>query len=153
MTRWIFVLLALALALSTTAAIAQDTDDDEADTDGDAGPPAKLKEAKTADKQDARDALPAEVTISFSTTPPTAARVMWGKRELCVTPCSITRKRDSGPLDVVFRAGGFLPLYTRAFTFKDDKVIARMVAVGNESAVLGYKEPVDGGVEEAPPGE
>src|ERR1700742_1636238 len=60
-------------------------------------------------------------TIVFQTIPAAYATVTWGRKTLGrigpKQPLVIPRPRDSGPLDVVVRAQGFLPVSTRAHTF------------------------------------
>lgn len=89
---------------------------------------------------------PENVTITIRTLP-SGARIYYGKRMLGEAPIKITRKRDSGPMDLMVRRGGYFPVATRAYTFKDDIVIARLTHRDNASTLLGYKEPLppDGG--------
>jgi len=52
--------------------------------------------------------------------------VKWGNKNLGMIPVPrplvVVRPRDSGPLDLVIRAIGFLPVHTRALYFSDSRV-------------------------------
>ncbi len=109
----------------------------------DAGKPALVRTAEANAAADAGASAeappePATVTVRF-TSNVRGAKVFWGKKVLCETPCAITRPRDSGPLDVVVRAGGYLPLHTRAFTFDDYTLSARLTPTGARHTLFGHK--------------
>jgi hypothetical protein len=107
---------------------------------GDASRPALVRaaEANAADAGAEAPPEPTTVTVRF-TSNVRGARVFWGKKLLCETPCAVTRPRDSGPLDVVVRAGGYLPLHTRGFTFEDYTVSARLTPTGARHTLFGHK--------------
>ena len=86
---------------------------------------------------------PGKVRVTFTTRPEVNATVHWGRKVLCTTPCSILRKENSGPLDVVFKKSGYLTVNTRAFTFKSDYVAARMTGKSQAYRIYGFKEPVE----------
>ena len=103
---------------------------------------------------------PSTVKIVFITVPMKKAFVSWGKRRLGMiaphAPLVVERPRDSGPLDVVVRADGYIPVQTRAYTFADNKVAVKLTPPDQKKTLLGYREEVpaaDGGVEpgSAPP--
>ena len=76
--------------------------------------------------------------------------VFWGRQRLGMIaphqPLVVERPRDSGPLDVIVRASGFLPVQTRAYTFADSKVSVKMTPPDQKKTLLGYREAVpDGG--------
>lgn len=89
-------------------------------------------------------------TIVFTTTPATHARVMWGKRLLGnigpKAPLVITRPRDTGPLDVMVYAPGYIPVQTRAHTFSDNKVSVKLTTPEQKQTLWGYRAPLDAGV-------
>jgi hypothetical protein len=92
------------------------------------------------------------VRIVFTVLPSTKkATVSWGKKKLGVigpkAPLIVTRPRDSGPLDVVVRAEGCVPVQTRAYTFEDSKVAVKVTPNEQKNTLLGYREelPPDGG--------
>jgi len=97
-----------------------------------------------------------KVRVTFTVWPPSLkAMVFWGRRRLGMIephkPLIVERPRDSGPLDVIVRAQGFLPVQTRAYTFADSKVSVKMTPPDQKKTLLGYREAVpDGGV---PPAE
>jgi hypothetical protein len=92
-----------------------------------------------------------KVRITFTVWPPSLkAMVFWGRRRLGLIaphqPLIVERPRDSGPLDVIVRAQGFLPVQTRAYTFGDSKVSVKMTPPDQKKTLLGYREAVpDGG--------
>jgi hypothetical protein len=94
----------------------------------------------------------ANVRIVFTVIPSSKrATVSWGKKKLGQIapqhPLIITRPRDSGPLDVMVRAEGCLPVQTRAYTFADSKVAVKVTPLDQKNTLLGYREelPPDGG--------
>lgn len=90
------------------------------------------------------------VKLTFRSSP--AAQVWYGKKLLGTSPVTIRRKRDSGPVDVVFKAGGYLKMNSRAYSWSDDVVSVRLIPVDKAHTVFGYKKPVedDEGEDEAP---
>ena len=94
------------------------------------------------------------VKLVFSVVPAVKATVTWGKHRLGTVspraPLIVERPRDSGPLDIVVRSPGFLPVHTRAYTFNDAVVDVRLTPLAKKDTLYGYRAPlpVDGG---APP--
>jgi hypothetical protein len=87
-----------------------------------------------------RDPDPASdtVTVELVADAKRKARVSWGRKDLGFAPLTITRPRGSGPLDLLVTAPGFLPLHTRAFTDRDDKLVLHLHAVSEAPGLLGY---------------
>jgi hypothetical protein len=92
------------------------------------------------------------VRIVFTVVPNTKkATVTWGKKKLGLigphAPLIVQRPRDSGPLDVVVRADGCVPVQTRAYTFEDSKVAVKLTPNEQKNTLLGFREEVspDGG--------
>jgi hypothetical protein len=111
--------------------------------DGDAAPPAAA--APPAPKQQS-----ANVRIVFTVLPSSKkAMVFWGKKKLGPiaphAPLIIQRPRDSGPLDVVVRADGCVPVQTRAYTFEDSKVAVKVTPNDEKNTLLGYREEIPAG--------
>jgi hypothetical protein len=79
--------------------------------------------------------------------PPANASVVWGNTRLGrikpQRPLVVVRPRDSGPLDVVIRAPGFLPVQTRAHTFGDTRLVVKLTRVDQKSTLFGYRAPLD----------
>lgn len=84
-------------------------------------------------------APPVNVRLSLRTSPATHARVTWGKKLLGETPLAIERPKDSGPLDLVVRAGGFLPVHTRLYTHKNDSLTVELTRPADKTKILGAK--------------
>jgi hypothetical protein len=57
----------------------------------------------------------------------------------------IERPRDTGPLDVMVRAAGYLPVQTRAHTFGDQRIVVKLTKPDQTQTLLGYKAPLDAG--------
>ena len=99
------------------------------------------------------------VRIVFTVLPSTKkATVFWGKKKLGAiaphAPLIVQRPRDSGPLDVVVRADGCVPVQTRAYTFEDSKVAVKVTPNDEKNTLLGYREEIpagDGGMPSSPP--
>jgi hypothetical protein len=120
---------------------------------------AKAKEAESAaTEEEVPAARPDSVRILIQTVPPRKAQVKWGGKLLGVIPVPralvVERPRDSGPLDLVIRAAGFLPVHTRAYTFTDSRVAVKLTPPSEKSTLFGYREEPapnpDGGVPEPP---
>jgi hypothetical protein len=105
--------------------------------------------------------LPDKVKITFITVPVVNAEILFQRRRLGVIdarkkkPLVVERLRDSGPMDVVVRAEGFLPVHTRAYTFTDSKVTVKLTPLAEKHTLFGYRQllPIDGGIgQDARPG-
>jgi hypothetical protein len=112
-----------------------------------------------ADDEETPAAKADSVRISIQTVPPRKAQVKWGGKLLGVIPVPsalvVVRPRDSGPLDLVIRAPGFLPVHTRAYTFTDSRVAVKVTPPSEKSKLFGYREEPtanpDGGAPEPVP--
>ena len=94
---------------------------------------------------DAGAPLSPNVNITFRTYPPRRASVMWGSKRLGFIdrkPLVIERPRDSGPLDVVVRAQGYLPVHARAYTFDDATIEVKITPVEKKDTLFGYQQPL-----------
>ena len=87
-----------------------------------------------------------KVHITLQTVPPRKAVVKWRSKTLGVIPVPrplvVVRPRDSGPLDLVVRAAGFLPVHTRAYTFSDSRVAIKLTPVSEKNTLFGYRAEV-----------
>jgi hypothetical protein len=95
----------------------------------DAGPPAELS---------------SKVKIVFQTIPPEKATVIWGKKSIGLIrgknkPLIIERPRDSGPMDVLIKAQGYIPVHSRAYTFSDTKLYVKITKVEEKKTLFGYR--------------
>ncbi|HEX7500954.1 MAG TPA: hypothetical protein VF524_11715 [Polyangia bacterium] len=98
------------------------------------------------------------VHVIIQTVPPRKAQVKWGRKPLGTIPAPrplvVERRRDSGPMDLVIRASGFLPVHTRVYTFSDSRVAVKLTPPEEKSKLFGYREeptPIpDAGVPAAP---
>src|SRR3954470_16054649 len=104
--------------------------------------------APSADAGAGADALPPEspdphpdagtVSIKLIVDQKKKARVYWGRKDLGLAPLELQRPRNSGPLDLVVVAPGYLPLHTRVFTDRDDKLALRLYSESEAPSILGY---------------
>jgi len=90
------------------------------------------------------------VRIVFTVLPSAKkATVFWGKKKLGAiaphAPLIVQRPRDSGPLDVIVRADGCVPVQTRAYTFEDSKVAVKVTPNEEKNTLLGYREEMPAG--------
>jgi hypothetical protein len=99
------------------------------------------------------------VRITIQTVPSRKAMVKWGKKKLGVIPAPkpliLERPRDSGPMDIVLRVPGYLPVHTRATTFSDIRLMVKLTPETEKHTLFGYRnEPVnpDGGTNGSPDG-
>ena len=67
------------------------------------------------------------------------AHVFWGRKDFGVAPLEIERPRNSGPLDLVVIAPGYLPYHARAFTDRDDIISVRLYSAAEAPQLLGYR--------------
>jgi hypothetical protein len=81
------------------------------------------------------------VTIKLVAEPTRKARVFWGRKDLGLAPLELSRPRGSGPLDLLVVAPGALPLHTRVFSDRDDKLWLRLVPESDAPSLLGYHAP------------
>jgi hypothetical protein len=86
------------------------------------------------------------VKVKLVVTPAARGTVHWGRKKLAdLQPGQMSleaqRPRDSGPLDLVIRADGFLPHHVRVFTDRDDKLSVHLVRPDQASGLLGYRRP------------
>jgi hypothetical protein len=115
-----------------------------------AGKAASKDKAPAGKEQQAssEEAAPASngerVHIYVQTVPPRKAMVRWGHKTLGTIPVPrpmvVERPRDSGPLDLVIRAAGFLPVHTRAYTFSDSRVAVKLTPPSEKNKLFGYKQ-------------
>lgn len=99
--------------------------------------PASETEAAAAKTED-------NVRITLQTVPPRKAFVKWGKKNLgeipVPKPLTVVRPRDSGPMDLVIRMPGYLPVHTRAYTFSDSRVAVKLTPLDQKSTLFGYRQ-------------
>jgi hypothetical protein len=97
-------------------------------------------------RADAGPPLSPNVKLTFRTFPPRRATVMWGNKRLGFIdrgkPLVIERVRDSGPLDVVVRSPGYLPVHARAYTFNDSTIDVKITPVEKKDTIYGYQQPL-----------
>jgi hypothetical protein len=107
---------------------------------------------ESAHAPDAGTAKRSTVKLVFTAVPAVKATVVWGRHRLGTisprAPLIVERPRDSGPLDIVVRSPGFLPVHTRAYTFDDAVVDVRLTPLAKKDTLYGYRAPLptDGGV-------
>ncbi|HWO08045.1 MAG TPA: hypothetical protein VNN80_01155 [Polyangiaceae bacterium] len=124
------------------AAGASDAPDDDAPATA-PGEPRPPRQARA----DAGAPLSPNVKLTFRTFPslPRAA-VWWGNKRLGFVernkPLVVQRPRDSGPLDVVVRSQGFLPVHARAYTFDDATIDVRITPLEKKDTLYGYQQPL-----------
>jgi hypothetical protein len=103
------------------------------------------EEELQAEERD-RDPRSEKVTVKLIITPVANGTVHWGRKKLAdLKPGQMKveaeRPRDSGPLDLLIRADGFLPHHVRVFTDRDDKLSVHLVRAEQASGLLGYRRP------------
>jgi hypothetical protein len=92
-----------------------------------------------------------KVKIIVRSIPPKAI-VFWGKKKLGETPVTLERPRDSGPVDLVVRSDGFFPIHTRAYTFHNDTIYAKLTKVEERMSLFGAKHDATTQLPAPPPG-
>jgi hypothetical protein len=94
---------------------------------------------------------PQKVKIIVRSAPPKSL-VFWGKKKLGETPVTLERPRDSGPVDLVVKSDGFFPLHTRAYTFRNDTIYAKLTKLEDRMSLFGAKHDATTQLPAAPPG-
>lgn len=117
--------------------------------------PATIANPPSAVVGDAGQPLSPNVKVTFRTYPQRRASVMWGGKRLGfidrAKPLVVERPRDSGPLDVVIRSPGFVPVHVRAYTFDDNTVDVKITPNDKKDTIFGYKQPLPPEDAGAPP--
>lgn len=103
---------------------------------------AKAEAAKAKAARAKRSAKSKTVTLRINTQPRVRAGVYWGKEKLGVTPLTLQRPRDSGPMDIKVVAGGYIAVNTRLYTFKDDDLVVTLTPASKANTLYGYKKPL-----------
>jgi len=83
------------------------------------------------------------VELSVRTSPRVAARVYHGKELLGTAPFSFKWPKDTGSLDLVLKASGYLPVNTRLYTYRDDKVTVQMFKESESHKLFGYRKRIE----------
>jgi glucose/arabinose dehydrogenase len=83
---------------------------------------------------------------------PEKCLVFWGKKKLGETPVTLERPRDSGPVDFVVKLDGYFPLHTRAYTFHNDVIYAKLTKLEDRMTLFGAKHDATTQQPAAPPG-
>ena len=86
-----------------------------------------------------RDPRSKTIKVKVVVDPRRQARVMWGSKDFGLAPLEIERPRNSGPLDLVVVAPGYLPFHARAFTDRDDVLVPHLYAPAEAPQLLGYR--------------
>jgi PEGA domain len=94
---------------------------------------------------------PPKIKIIVRSNPP-KANVFWGKKNLGPTPVTLERPRDSGPVDLVVRQDGYIPVHTRAYTVRNDAVYVKMTKVEDRMTLFGAKRDLNEPAPTAPAG-
>ena len=88
------------------------------------------------------------VNLAIYTEPRVYARVYHGKEFLGDTPLKLVWAKDTGPLDVVLKAKGYLQINTRLYTYRNDKITVKMRKLEEANQLFGYKKKVKPKAEE-----
>ena len=83
------------------------------------------------------------VELSVRTSPRVAAKVYHGKELLGVTPFTFKWPKDTGALDLVLKAPGYIKVNTRLYTYRDDKVTVDMFKETEAHKLFGYKKKIE----------
>lgn len=108
--------------------------------------PADPAGAAAAAAEKAKDTAPAtpNVRLVFKAVPPNIVTVTWGNKRLGIikpkAPLIIERPRDSGPMDVVYKSQGYLPVHTRIYTFTNSTLAVKLTPVDKKNTLYGYRE-------------
>jgi hypothetical protein len=82
------------------------------------------------------------VNLAIYTEPHIYAHVYHGKEFLGDTPLKLVWAKDTGPLDVVLKAKGYLQINTRLYTYRNDKITVKMRKIEEANQLFGYKKKI-----------
>ena len=88
------------------------------------------------------------VNLAIYTEPRVYARVYHGKEFLGDTPLKLVWAKDTGPLDVILKAKGYLQINTRLYTYRNDKITVKMRKIEEANQLFGYKKKIKPKTEE-----
>jgi len=96
----------------------------------------KLEEADT-------NPFSENVTLKLSVTPQVKTQVAWGAKVMArLEPgkmdAEIVRPRGSGPLDLEFKAEGYMPYHARLYTDRNDRISVRLYRPEEAPNLFGY---------------
>jgi hypothetical protein len=117
------------------AAVTSTADDDNSGTADPAGDGDSL-----VGEERERDPRSDTVKIKVIVDARRQAHVTWGRKDFGVAPLEIERPRNSGPLDLIVVAPGYLPLHARALTDRDDVLNLRLYSAAEAPELLGYRQ-------------
>ena len=83
------------------------------------------------------------IELSIKVEPRVRARIYNGKEFLGVAPFTIRWPKDTGALDIVAKADGFITINSRLYTYKNDQVILKLVKESESYKLFGYKKKVE----------
>ena len=83
------------------------------------------------------------VELNLKTSPRVRASVYHGKELLGTTPLRLVWPKDTGALDLKLKAGGYLTVNTRLYTYRNDRATVKMFKVDEAYKLFGYKKKVD----------
>ena len=83
------------------------------------------------------------VELTIKTQPRMKAKVYHGKEYLGRTPMSLKWAKDTGPIDIVVRAGGYITVNSRLYTHRNDSVTVNMFKKDEAHLVFGYKKKIE----------
>jgi hypothetical protein len=95
-----------------------------------------------------------DVTLKLSVTPQVRTLVTWGAKVMArLEPgkmeAEISRPRGSGPLDLEFKAEGFMPYHARLYTDRNDRISVRLYRPEEAPNLFGYNRSPEGKDESA----
>lgn len=122
---------------AAVTSLADDENSGTADTAGDGDP--------LVGEQAERDPRSDTVKIKVIVDARRQAHVTWGRKDFGVAPLEIERPRNSGPLDLIVVAPGYLSLHARALTDRDDTLSLRLYSTAEAPQLLGYRPEPDSG--------
>jgi hypothetical protein len=107
----------------------------------------KLEEADT-------NPFSENVTLKLSVTPQVRTQVTWGAKVMArLEPgkmdAEIVRPRGSGPLDLEFKAEGYMPYHARLYTDRNDRISVRLYRPEEAPNLFGYNRSPEGKDESA----
>mgnify|MGYP003706185551 CR=1 FL=1 len=83
------------------------------------------------------------VELNLKTSPRVRASVYHGKELLGKTPLRLVWPKDTGALDLKLKAGGYLTVNTRLYTYRNDRATVKMFKIDEAHKLFGYKKKVD----------
>ena len=83
------------------------------------------------------------VEVTIQTTPRLRAKVYHGKEFIGTTPFTVRLPKNTAPLDLTVKSGGYITVNTRIYTHQDDRLNIKFTPIDKAYTIFGYRKKID----------